>query len=789
MRIFKPLLCISLILCLCSCSSKSADKKATKKIAFIFSFGKRDVGQKQLFDLTVEQLRKEGIEPEIDLYFLDCENKSDQEEQTDIKKHLNKLEAWGADIIMTCKDQATYALLKCEHPLTYKIPIVFTSVNFPNYALLDKHKNNAVYGLIDTPDFVENIRFIQELLGIPPHVAMNFETNFLGKESYALLTRQISVKRIIISYDKKANYQNESSYEKVVPFLISKGHTLKKNHKNELQDEWYIELLPFRYWGSMPLLTKFNVYTSDNPMVYLLDQYNLMATSICRLFKVPVFSCVHNGFGENINIVGGYFASDNIIAEEWAKRSAALLQGKAPYGDRYRELPKEYILDYDQFKLNSQLALSRVPDYVRFVNMPWYVHYRYLLFILGSISVVGILALFFSHFYMRRKVKEQMILLKRLESMHEQITLSITGGDISLWSLIDGTATFDNNFSALSGMERNEFPLNEFLVYIHPDDHQVQANAFHTASIKARENRRGEEKGGKKMDITSFRCRFCFDGSGNYEWYNSSFCVAKDSRGKEIMAGVLQNVQKIVKYEEELIKAKELAEQAELKQSFLANMSHEIRTPLNSIVGFTNLLASKETAETFDEEERKDMLDTINHNTDLLLKLIEDILELSRIESGYTQMTLEDNDLTKAVKDIYNTHSIIIKKELDFRLKMDESRHIHVQIDKLRFTQVISNFLSNANKFTTKGSITLGIEIYEAQNEIGVYVEDTGCGLKKEHHLLIFDRFYKANEFVQGTGLGLSICKVIMNMMKGRIDLWSEPGKGSRFTAILPFND
>lgn len=787
MRTYKLLIIISLILCLNSCNEDRAGNKVSKKIAFIFSFGKKDVGQKQLYDMTVERLRHEGITPDIDLMFLDCENLADAKEQKIIKEHLDKLEAWGADIIMTCKDQATYALLKSNHPLTHKIPVVFTGVNFPNYALLDEYKNDAVYGLVDTPDFISNINFIQELLDVPPHVAMNFETNYLGVKSYELLTSKINVKRIAISYDKKDNYQNELSYQKVVPFLRSKGHALKKDYKNEFQKEWYIELLPFRYWGSMPLLTKFNVYTSENPMVYLLDQYNLMATSICLLFKVPVFSCVQSGFGENINIVGGYFASDRINSKEWAKRAADLLLGKTPEGDRYRELPKEYMLDYEQFKTNSELTLSRVPNYVCFINLPWYVRYRLFLFVMGGISAIGILLLFFSHFYMRRKVKEQKMLLKRLEVMHEQITLSITGGNISLWSLIDGMATFDDNFRSLSGLERTEFPLEEFLNYIHPSDHQVQANAFRTASYKAKENKGKTENTNKKMDITSFRCRFCFDGSDNYEWYNSSFCVSKDSHGNDLMAGVLQNVQQIVKYEEELIHAKELAEQAELKQSFLANMSHEIRTPLNSIVGFTNLLASPDTAETFEAEEKQEMLDTINHNTELLLKLIEDILELSRIESGYTQMTLEDNDLIKTVKDIYNTHSIIIKKSLDFRLDMNESQRIHVNIDKLRFTQVISNFLSNANKFTEQGSITLGVKIDEAQKEIGVYVEDTGCGLNREHQLLIFDRFYKANEFAQGTGLGLSICKVIMDKMGGRIDLWSEPGKGSRFTAILPF--
>lgn len=784
MRVIKLLIFIFIIFC--SCTGEKPQEGVRKKIAFIFSFTEYEVGYKEMLNQTLEHLSRKGIAADADLYFLDCERHNDSTEQALISEHLDKLQTWGADIIMVCKDQATYSLLKCGHPFTRKVPILFTSVNFPNMALLKEYEDEAVYGLTDTPDIHKNIEFIQDLLGLPPHVAMNYEINYLGRKSYELLRQQVAAERIIITNHKVNTYLNQNDYNRIIPFLKGNGHVAPKNYKTQFHNDWYIELLPFRYWGTMGVLTKFSNYASVNPLVFLLDKYDLMATSLCRLFHVPVFSCVHHGFGENLNIVGGYFASDEITAKAWAERASVLLHGEIPQGERYQELPKEYLLDYNQFKRFGSLNLNRLPKQARFINMPWYVHYRTILYSLGCILGAGVILLIFVHFYMRRKVKEKDLLLKRLENMHEQITLSITGGDISLWSNIDERIVFDNNFRMISGLDRIEFSFSEFNVFIHPDDYNIRAEAFKTASRIARENSGQEGLQRKKMQVTSFRYRLCFDGSGNYEWYNANCCVTRDSHGKEILAGVLQNVQQLVDHENELIQAKELAEQAELKQSFLANMSHEIRTPLNAIIGFTNLLVDPEMSQSFDAEEKQEMITTVNHNSELLLKLINDVLEISRVESGYTQMVLEDIDIVKVVKEIYNTHSVIIKSDLEFRLCVDETLSIYANLDKLRFIQVISNFLSNANKFTVQGSITLGVELREEKREVGVYVKDTGIGMSQKHQLVIFDRFYKADEFAQGTGLGLSICKIIMDKMRGHIELSSEYGKGSCFTAVLP---
>ena len=253
------------------------------------------------------------------------------------------------------------------------------------------------------------------------------------------------------------------------------------------------------------------------------------------------------------------------------------------------------------------------------------------------------------------------------------------------------------------------------------------------------------------------------------------------NRNEELAVAITQ----LSKQKEELITARELAEKAELKQSFLANMSHEIRTPLNAIVGFANLLNDPVTSQDISSEERKEMMQIINQNNTLLLKLIGDILELSRIESGNITLDLHEYEVTKLMKEIYRTHEVIIHKELQFELNMEDTPAA-IQVDKLRFTQVIANFLSNANKFTTKGRITLGYYFDREKNEVHVYVEDTGKGIEPKQQKMIFSRFYKTDEFAQGTGLGLSICQVIIDRLNGRIEVESELGKGSRFSAIIP---
>ena len=233
--------------------------------------------------------------------------------------------------------------------------------------------------------------------------------------------------------------------------------------------------------------------------------------------------------------------------------------------------------------------------------------------------------------------------------------------------------------------------------------------------------------------------------------------------------------------EQKLIIARDKAEELDrLKSAFLANMSHEIRAPLNSIVGFSSLLA-----ETDDREERQEYIKIVETNNELLLQLVSDILDLSKIESGTFDFVRSDLDVNESCMKIIKSMEMKVPETVDlvFEKYMPDC---HIYTDKNRFMQVITNFINNALKFTKQGTIALGYE-QTAPHEIKFYVRDTGFGIPKEKIDSIFERFVKLNTFVQGTGLGLSICKSLVSQMGGKIGVESTEGEGSCFWFTHPY--
>jgi signal transduction histidine kinase/ABC-type amino acid transport substrate-binding protein len=229
-----------------------------------------------------------------------------------------------------------------------------------------------------------------------------------------------------------------------------------------------------------------------------------------------------------------------------------------------------------------------------------------------------------------------------------------------------------------------------------------------------------------------------------------------------------------------LEKEKTKAETADrLKSAFLANMSHEIRTPLNAIVGFSELLQNTE-----DPAEKQQFVNIINQNNALLLSLIGDILDLSKIESGAMSLKPEHFDLTEVYSEIFNVlKERYSKPDVEFRMDNPLPKCIIFQ-DKERTKQVIWNYLTNAVKYTNAGFICLKLE--SVDGGVKITVQDTGIGIPADKHDRLFKRFEKIDDFAKGTGLGLSICKAIVEKMEGRIGFTSEEGKGSTFWAWIP---
>ena len=321
--------------------------------------------------------------------------------------------------------------------------------------------------------------------------------------------------------------------------------------------------------------------------------------------------------------------------------------------------------------------------------------------------------------------------------------------------------------------EKEGTPMPQVIgVYAHvvPEDQAVLKNFV------------GEVKTGKATSLRK-EVRVCRE-NGKYTWTSINVMV-RDYRPQDGIIEMLcinYDITPLKETEQKLIIARDKAEELDrLKSAFLANMSHEIRTPLNAIVGFSSLLA-----ETDSRSERQEYIKIVQENNELLLQLISDILDLSKIEAGTFNFVYTNVDVNETCTEIIKSMSMKVSKgvELIFEEPLLEC---YLYTDKNRFTQVISNFINNALKFTQQGSITLGYEQVSHQ-KIKFYVRDTGMGIPEEKQKSIFERFVKLNTFVQGTGLGLSICKSIVSQMGGEIGVDSTEGIGSCFWFTHPYH-
>lgn len=233
----------------------------------------------------------------------------------------------------------------------------------------------------------------------------------------------------------------------------------------------------------------------------------------------------------------------------------------------------------------------------------------------------------------------------------------------------------------------------------------------------------------------------------------------------------------LLESEAKLLTAKEKAEESDrLKTAFLANMSHEIRTPLNAIVGFSNVLVS----ENFSPEEQKNFAEIIQTNSDLLLRLINDILDISRLETGKLKLNYEKCELISLCSGVLATTACSKKEGVEY-VFVPPVDAFELETDVQRLQQILINLLSNANKFTEKGEIRLDVKIEEEKQRVIFSISDTGCGIPKEKQEVVFDRFAKLNEYAQGTGLGLAICRITVNMLGGEIWVDKNYTGGARF--------
>ena len=744
-----------LILSLCLVCAHPAHAE-TRRIALIHSFEPGYPPAAKALELLQREFSLLGLDCDVREYYLDCDRYMEEAENLRMAGFVDDLSAWGAELIAVLDDQAAYALMACRHPLAHEIPVVFSGVNYPNISLLLQYPN--ITGYADTPDYLRTIRMIESIMGKSRICLMNGQV-FLDRKIWHALNEQCRWQGFAIVTSTEGAYFAGSSYHRVRE-RETISPILKRQNIDVLLDTTKIVRMTS---DSIAIRHLMWLGRGDNTLL-LYTKRDYTTKRVGMLFDNPTFQTINEGFGFADYLLGGYFTPLESQIRYMATGIKERLEGRMPR-QQVTECAKQYVLNWHVLQKYG-IPLESIPVEYTVMYIPFSERYRYPILIgsiLGAVFVLTVIVLLsFSLLRERRRKREA---LRNLLYEHETLCLAIEGNSTYAWRLEGDSVSCDSQFCELIHHRPGRLLLDEITPYIHPDD--LPAFRKNIAARHEHTHHKGQ-----------YRCNF----TGEFQWWEFSYNTIHTPGHAPIIAGLLQNIQELKDHEQELIESRELAEQAELKQSFLNNMSHEIRTPLNAIVGFSDMLANEPE---FSNEERQEFVDIINTNTKLLLKLVGDVLELSRIESGNLSFTFQRESVCRLLDDVYQTHSLLIRPPLQF-LKDFPPEDVQVNVDPMRLTQVLTNFLSNANKFTKKGSIRLGYCCPFGMSEVHLYVEDTGIGIPHSEQKMIFERFYKRSEFSQGVGLGLSICVLIVEKMGGRIELQSEEGRGSRFTVILP---
>ena len=726
----------------------SCSDREERRILIVHSYEESYVGYPDFNRLIDKEVRRNGVNADIRIVYLDCEAFQEEPELKYMYHLLDSVsDGWEPEVILVNDDQAAYSLFKCCHPLVKEIPVVFGGVNYPNWELLKEYPN--VTGFHDRMDLMKNIRLGAKLFGEDVELFTVLDSTYIDRQIRADIENQLKDEKVtcMVGYsgtprEKRLHYPHKEGYTRFSSLSVRIGQ--KQETANFI---WTLS----KYSTGMCYLQMKRDYTSVN---------------IGNICASPSLTAINEAFGYNEKLLGGYITTFPILAEEEVSAAIRILHGEKPSDIPVRESRKKYVVDWNVMQQRG-ISKESIPAECTIINIPFQEEYP-VVWGIGVVLIIILLSTLFVwlFFLYRREQGRKRRALYELESEKETLALAIEGSDTFAWKLENDHFVFEKEFWISQKMSAKSLGFEELLSFMHPD-HWDEVRGYWKNISKA----------GKV--VSQVRCDFNEKG---YQWWEFRYKTILLPGGGYKAAGLLLNIQAIKDREQELEEARLLAEKAELKQSFLANMSHEIRTPLNAIVGFSNILALDDGVS---PEERLEYIGSINKNSDLLLKLINDILELSRIESGYMSFEYEKCFVSELVDSIYMTHQMLISEQLEFIKELDAVQ-VEVMVDKGRLTQVITNFLNNASKFTKTGYIKLGYRYLSESDRVAIYVEDTGRGIELSEQKMIFSRFYKQDEFSQGAGLGLSICQVIVEKLRGKIELWSEPGKGSRFTVVLP---
>lgn len=740
--------------------SDSEDENDKPHILVMFSENKQAYQFADCEDIIAKALKNKGVDADITFEYLNCGHWEANREIEEARKIVDRANAKKPlAMILLYGDQATYSTLSTDTPMMHTLPVVFGGVQFPNWDQLSCHEN--VTGVSDPIDIVKNIEAAYTLTGKRMTFVM-LNKAFLDRKVREEIDNQLQKARFVI---------NNLNWEHSVTELLT-----------DHSDQYSMTVLSLRYlYLNCKKTEPLDPNDGDNfrrvtrmfkDLIYIQSKYDPTPVQIIQATNHwPMLTATAMGFTDpGTPYIGGYFASVNNIAADMADCAAKILAGAKPKDIKIRPTKKEYYLDwqvakrykFDPDKLPGGYHVIRMPLVDRFPMLSSLMMYS------GTIVMLVVIVILLRLFI--REKKQKVKVMAQLERENSLYNIAVQDSRTFAWERVGQSIYLSDAFWQHYGHEPKIITSGDFMAMLHPDSRDIYIDGLDHVH---------------KGETFANDVKADFFGNGEWHWYQIRGKGILDEHGNFVKSyGMLINVDGFKQREKEMEEARKLAEEATLKESFLANMSHEIRTPLNAIIGFSDLLLQPDAV--FTEEDKKLFADTIHTNNDLLLKLINDILDVSRIESGQMDLVIKAWSVRDIMERIYHTFEVQMPKHLAFNFVQPEE-DVLIEVDESRLRQVIGNFLTNAGKFTPKGSVTLGWIKDMQTGKVELYVEDTGIGLSEEDRKMVFSRFYKKDEFKQGTGLGLSICKAIVVRLGGSIKVTSELGKGSRFSVFLKF--
>lgn len=733
-------------------------KPLTKvRVLIIYSYGKGNQFSSSTNTLLYKTMLERGYRVSVDCIGIGNEVEGvDRSEQ--LAMQLKNFDLLQPDIVVTEGEEATSAYLHCGHKWVYHRPLLFAHAFSDFKAERALHSN--IYGVMYCPDYATNARLARTLFGNRT-IEMIANESTLGHIVIDYFNSTINTHEFNVSWQAvKRDSLGRIAYD-------AEGDRREVDRTNSVKQD-----MCFVSYADM---------TSDDVMfhfspsrmkrrVFLHTGFSTFSLGLCCIISCPIINVTFSGFSDGLNVVGGYFATPEEIIGRLSDQIENIINSdiKAP---KVINCTPTYNFDYKLLQ-RWHVDMSELPADSNVINMPFSVRYRYVYYMLLTILLVGLVVLIvMTVVAIKSSIKRKQRALE-LARINSEYLLSIGGGRACTWwfSSKDDVFHFDRRLVDITGRDQMVYDRSEIVNFVYPDD-QHYFDYFKVSSLFGTQN-------------NSFEFRANLNGDG-FRWFKALFSSRKQEGDNFMFGGLILDIQDYKDSERQLEEAIQQVKSSNLKQSFLANMSHEIRTPLNAVVGFSNLLTDSNFADTITPEERKEYMELVSSNSELLQNIIDSILEISSIESGGLQFVINSYPIERLTREIYNSYQIVVRKDLSF-FYAPTSVEAEVDVDKLRFMQVFDNLLSNSNKFTQSGYIKFGSEFREETSEVVFFVEDSGKGISVENQKRIFERFYKADENDVGTGLGLPLCKLITEKMGGTIGVISELGKGARFEVVFP---